>query len=44
MAIAKVAQVGDPLPNITLPTLNGGELALDELRGKRVLIFFWGSW
>ena len=28
----------------TLPTLDGTELDLDALRGKRVLLFMWGSW
>ncbi len=41
---ANGGQVGDVLPDITLPRLEGGELALRELRGKRVLLFFWGSW
>jgi peroxiredoxin len=41
---APVARVGDPLPDITLPLLAGGTLALGALRGKRLLLFFWGSW
>jgi peroxiredoxin len=43
-AITTVARVGDPLPEIVLPRLDGGELALSSLRGKRLLLFFWGSW
>ena len=35
---------GTPLPDFVLPKLDGGELDLAELRGKRVLLFFWGSW
>ena len=31
-------------PDWTLPLLEGGELRLSQLRGKRVLLFFWGSW
>jgi hypothetical protein len=36
--------VGDTLPALTLPRLDGGELAFDQLRGTRALLFFWGSW
>ena len=28
----------------TLPTLDGTELDLHSLRGKKVLLFMWGSW
>lgn len=38
------ARVGDTLPDITLPKLAGGELDLSKLRGKRLLLYFWGSW
>ncbi len=38
------ARVGSQLPPLTLPTLEGGEIALRDLRGKRLLLFFWGSW
>ncbi len=36
--------VGTPLPDLALPKLDGGELALADLRGKKLLLFFWGSW
>lgn len=38
------ARVGDTLPDITLPKLDGGDLNLTDLRGKRVLLYIWGSW
>ncbi len=44
MANDTTPRVGDPLPDIVLPRLDGGELALHELRGTRRLLFFWGSW
>ncbi len=44
MIIDTSPQVGDPLPDIILPRLDGGDLALRELRGRRRLLFFWGSW
>ena len=37
-------QLGERSPDWVLPLLDGGELALNALRGKRVLLFFWGSW
>jgi peroxiredoxin len=36
--------VGDRLPEVTLPGLDGPMVALGALRGKRRLLFFWGSW
>ncbi len=39
-----MVNVGSPLPDVVLPRLDGGELRFGELRGKRLLLFFWGSW
>lgn len=36
--------VGQPLPDLILPRLDGGDLRFDGLRGHRTLLFFWGSW
>ncbi len=36
--------VGDQLPPVTLQDLTGAAVALGGLRGKRRLLFFWGSW
>ncbi len=36
--------IGRPLPDVTLPTLDGPPLRLRALRGKRVLLFCWASW
>ena len=35
---------GSPLPDLILPRLDGGELRFGDLRGKRLLLFMWGSW
>lgn len=37
-------RVGQELPEIRLPRLDSGELDLNELRGTKLLLFFWGSW
>jgi len=37
-------QLGEQSPDWALPRLDGGELRLSALRGKQVLLFFWGSW
>ena len=37
-------RVGERAPAWALPLLDGGELASDALRGKKTLLFFWGSW
>jgi peroxiredoxin len=36
--------VGTLLPDLLLPRLDGGELALADQRGRKLLLFFWGSW
>ncbi|MBU7592800.1 thiol-disulfide oxidoreductase ResA [Metabacillus halosaccharovorans] len=37
-------QAKQEAPNFVLPTLDGGTIKLSDLRGKAVLINFWGSW
>ncbi len=39
-----IARIRDRFPDVTLPMLNGGELRVSSLRGKKVLLFMWGSW
>jgi hypothetical protein len=36
--------VGDVFPSLTLPRLDGSDFNVDSLRGKRALLFWWGSW
>jgi hypothetical protein len=36
--------VGHPLPDVTLPSLDGPAVPLSALRGKRRLLYLWGSW
>jgi peroxiredoxin len=40
----KKLQIGDTVPEIALPNLVGDTMKLSNLRGKFVLIDFWGSW
>ena len=35
---------GDPVPDFTTTLINGQQLHLSDLRGKYVLLQFWGSW
>ena len=42
-AMEKLAP-GNPAPDFTLNDINGKPLALSSLRGKYVIIDFWGSW
>ena len=38
------AQLGAPVPGFTLPDLEGRMHALDELRGKVVVLNYWATW
>jgi hypothetical protein len=38
------AKVGQPVPDIVGTTLGGDELALSDLRGKKVIVNLWSSW
>ncbi|MCD8801885.1 thiol-disulfide oxidoreductase ResA [Mammaliicoccus sciuri] len=40
----KIAQVGDDAPLFELQTVDGKKVNLKDLRGKGVLINFWGTW
>jgi peroxiredoxin Q/BCP len=33
--------VGDPAPDFTLPTADGGRLTLSDLRGRHVIVYFY---
>ncbi|MGQ9549860.1 MAG: TlpA disulfide reductase family protein [Roseiflexus sp.] len=39
-----VGELNRPAPDLTLPTLHGDNLRLADLRGKVVLVNFWGTW
>jgi len=35
---------GAAFPDISLPTLDGRDLRFVDLRGKRLVLYLWGSW
>ncbi|MGI8642685.1 MAG: TlpA family protein disulfide reductase [Thermomicrobiales bacterium] len=42
--MATTMTAGKPLPEMTLPSLDGKTRDLAGFRGKRLLLFFWGYW
>lgn len=40
----KKPKVGDIAPNFQLSTLDGQQMSLQQLKGKAVILNFWGSW
>ena len=43
-AILPALAPGNPAPDFTLKSLDGGQITLSEYRGRPVLINFWASW
>ena len=37
-------RVGELLPEIVLPSVDGRLIRLSDYRGQRLLIFMWASW
>lgn len=42
--MATTLTAGTPAPDLALPSLDGDTVSLTDFRGKRLLLFFWGSW
>ena len=43
-AIARKEMIGTPAPEFTLKEINGNYFSLSSLRGKYVVLDFWGTW
>ncbi len=43
-ALPAVGELNRPAPDLALPTLDGAGVRLADLRGKVVLVNFWGTW
>lgn len=41
---SKYVDVGDQLPDITLPNLSGVPVSLRSFHGKKHILFMWASW
>ena len=41
---AQPVRVGKAAPEINLPLLDGGRVQLSKLRGRPVIVSFWGTW
>lgn len=43
-AAAEQPMIGEPAPSFRLPDLEGDELALEDLRGRFIVLHFGASW
>ena len=41
---ARMLKVGDPAPEFEAQDHRGNRVKLSDLRGKKVVLFIWGSW
>jgi peroxiredoxin len=39
-----VVKVGDVIPDIALPSIDGRTIQFREYRGRRLFVFMWASW
>jgi peroxiredoxin len=44
MTETRLVNVGDAMPDITFPHLDGRQVALSEFAGSRLIVFMWASW
>ncbi len=42
--MTEFVRIGEQVPALTLPDLDGNAVNLDDFRGQRVLAFLWASW
>lgn len=42
--MSEFVEPGGTLPAITLPDLDGNPVALEQFRGRKLLLFMWASW
>jgi hypothetical protein len=40
----RVPAIGDPVPDIVGPSLDGKTISLADFRGKKVIVHVWSSW
>lgn len=40
----ELLRVGDVLPDLQLPALDGGTISLGAFAGKKLILFMWASW
>ena len=43
-AAGRPVVAGVPAPDFELPSLTGGTVRLSDYRGRKVVLFMWGSW
>ena len=43
-AAALCVEIGKPVPDVTLPTIDGRSVSINSYNGKIVLLAFWASW
>jgi peroxiredoxin len=44
MTVTRFVGVGDQVPEMSFPDLDGRQIALSSFAGKKLIIFMWASW
>jgi peroxiredoxin len=44
MTETRFINMGDAMPDITFPDLDGHQVALSEFTGRPLIVFMWASW
>ena len=44
VSVGRLLGVGDTMPDLVLPALDGGQVSLRAFAGRKLVVFVWASW